>query len=498
MLKILSYSNNMYTSISTLYNSDEIKKITAIKFDVLGAQEIKQISAIDGKTHGIMIPDLYDNTEPKKGGLIDLRLGTTDNNYLCATCGFNSTYCIGHFGHMDLAEPVFHLGFINIVKKVLDCICLNCSKLLLSKNEHDIDEILKIKSGKSRLNEVRALLKNVKYCKKTNYGCGTPVSKIRVEIKKKTNSINIIAERIDNSKEGDNKKLKIILTPDVIYDHLKSISFDDCKILGFKPERTRPENMIHKIFPVPPISMRPSVKADFMGGGSRDDDLTRKLGDIIKSNLHILKQKELDPDRIAKYNKENIKLLQFHIAAYYDRDAISSQKDTKDTFKPLAARLKTKEGRVRNNLMGKRVNFTARTVITSDPAISVNELGVPIKIAMNITFPEVVTENNISYLTTLVKRGSDVYPGANFVFQTGTETGKRSMPVYLRYRKAEVELKYGDIVERHLVDGDIVLLNRQPTLHKQSMMGHRIKVFNDPELLTYRLSVAATTPYNAD
>lgn len=488
----------MITSSSSLYNSDEIKKISAIKFDVLGAQEIKYISALDSKTHGVMIPDLYDNTEPKKGGLIDLRLGTTDNNYLCATCGLNSTYCVGHFGHIDLAEPVFHIGYINIVKKVLDCICLNCSKLLLNKNEHDIEEILKIKSGKARLNEVRSLVKNVKYCKKTNYGCGTQVSKIRVDIKKKTTSVNIYAERQDNSKEGENKKIKIVLTPDVIYDHLKNISMDDCKILGFKSERTRPEYMIHKIFPVPPVSMRPSVKADFMGGGARDDALTKKLGDIIKSNLHILKQKELDPDRIAKYNKENIKLLQFNIAAYYDIDAISSQKADKEQFKPLAARLKTKEGRVRSNLMGKRVNFTARTVITSDPAISVNELGVPIKIAMNITFPEIVTENNIEHLTTLVKRGSDVYPGANFVFQTGTDIGKRAMPIYLRYRKGDVELKYGDIVERHLVDGDIVLLNRQPTLHKQSMMGHRIKVFNDPNLLTFRLSVAATTPYNAD
>lgn len=145
--------------------------------------------------------------------------------------------------------------------------------------------------------------------------------------------------------------------------------------------------------------------------------------------------------------------------------------------------------RVRSNLMGKRVDFSARTVITSDPTISINQLGVPIKIAMNLTFPEVVTPENIAHLTTLVRKGRDEYPGANFVFPASQLVpGQRILPIDLRYRKEKVDLRYGDIVERHLVDGDIVLLNRQPTLHKQSMMGHRIKVINNPLLNTFRLN----------
>jgi DNA-directed RNA polymerase II subunit RPB1 len=152
-----------------------------------------------------------------------------------------------------------------------------------------------------------------------------------------------------------------------------------------------------------------------------------------------------------------------------------------------------------SNKSKKRGDFTARTVITSDPTINNNQLGVPIKIAMNLTFPEVVTPYNIEYLNKLVKNGRDVYPGANFVFPMSKMTpGRRLLPIDLRYGKEGIELKYGDVVERHLKDGDIVLLNRQPTLHKQSMMGHRIKVIDNPELMTYRLSVAITTPYNAD
>ncbi len=145
--------------------------------------------------------------------------------------------------------------------------------------------------------------------------------------------------------------------------------------------------------------------------------------------------------------------------------------------------------------MKKRGDFTARTVITSDPTIGNNQLGVPIKIAMNLTFPEVVTPYNIEHLNKLVKNGRDVYPGANFVFPVSRMSpGRRLLPIDLRYRKEGTELRYGDVVERHLVDGDIVLLNRQPTLHKQSMMGHRIKVIDNQELMTYRLSVAITTP----
>ena len=133
----------------------------------------------------------------------------------------------------------------------------------------------------------------------------------------------------------------------------------------------------------------------------------------------------------------------------------------------------------------KRGDHSGRTVITSDPTIGNHQLGVPVKIATNLTFPEVVTPWNIERLNKLVRNGRDQYPGANFVFPISKITpGKRLLPIDLRYKKEGTELHYGDVVERHLVDGDIVLLNRQPTLHKQSMMGHRIKVIDDPEYMT--------------
>lgn len=486
---------------------NSIKQIDRIDFDILSNHEIKERSALGKDTAGIEVAELHVDGEPKKGGLIDLRLGTTDNDNDCLTCQFNATYDPGHFGHMDLAEPVFNIGFLDHIKKILDCICLKCSKLLVYKNEKELEELLKTKTGKARLAEVKNYTKNVSYCQKPGSGCGTLVSKIKVEIKKTTGIVNIIAETdIDTIKDESvqmegKKKLRQILTPQIVYEKLRDISDNDCRILGMDPTRSRPEDMVHLTFPIPPVQMRPSTKGDFMGGSTMEDDLTHKLSDIIKANHRINKQKESMNENMSKYARDQAYLLQYQIGSYIDNQMINPPKSDQKgkPFKALAPRIKSKEGRIRGNLMGKRVDFSGRTVITSDPTIDNNQLGVPVKMAMTLTFPEVVTPQNIEYLTGLVRNGREKYPGANFVFPLSSiAPGQRVLPIDLRFRKEQVELRYGDVVERHLKNGDIVLLNRQPTLHKQSMMGHRIKVIDNPDLMTYRLSVAITTPYNAD
>ena len=156
-------------------------------------------------------------------------------------------------------------------------------------------------------------------------------------------------------------------------------------------------------------------------------------------------------------------------------------------------------GRVRSNLMGKRVNFSARSVITSDPYIDIDQVGISKKVAMELTIPEEVTPNNIKFLTNLVKNGKDIYPGANFVLTSNYRDGKTEIhQIYLKYRKKEIRLKLGDIVERHCIDGDYVLFNRQPTLHKPSMMGHKLHVLDRDDAHTFRVNVSVCKPYNAD
>ena len=149
--------------------------------------------------------------------------------------------------------------------------------------------------------------------------------------------------------------------------------------------------------------------------------------------------------------------------------------------------------------ISKRVDYSARSVITSDPYIDIDMVGIPKKIAMELTIPEEVTPQNIKHLTKLVMNGRDVYPGANYVYKMNIVNGKTiSQRIDLRYRKANIKLNYGDIVERHIVNDDYVLFNRQPTLHKPSMMGHRIHVLERDDSNTFRMNVSVCKPYNAD
>lgn len=494
---------------TTYIYDEEITPIKSIDFNILGNEEIRQMSALGKDTNGIEIPDLYDNMAPKRGGMIDSRMGTTDFNIDCETCGLNSTYCVGHFGHITLAEMAYHMGYIQYIKKILSCICLKCSKLLIDKNEAELIELLKNKTDRGRWSEIRQITKKVSFCKKQGYGCGTPVSKIRIEYGKTTSSIDIISEtNITGMQDEDNtvsatkkKKISQIIHPDMCYDILKNISDTDCLIMGINPETSRPENMILKYFPVPPIAVRPSSKADYMSSGNMEDDLTITLANIIKSNIKMRKHKETITESSAKFSQDHTNYLQYHIATYFNNEntPILKSEIRGKSVKSLSSRFKGKPGRIRGNLMGKRVEFSARTVITPDPTIDLNELGVPVSIAKVITMPEVVTPNNIERLQALVRNGRDKYPGANYVFPISKFEGRDNIkPIYLKYRQESVELRLGDIVERHIQNGDYVLLNRQPTLHKMSMMGHKIKVINNPSLSSFRLCPFVCSAYNAD
>jgi DNA-directed RNA polymerase beta' subunit len=483
--------------------TEKTASIQRIDFTILGNKEIKNLSALGKNTPGLLKYEFYDNTEPQKGGLIDQRMGVTSNELECSTCGLGPNYCPGHSGHITLAQPVFHLGYFDHVISILRCVCIKCSKILVYKNENEIIEILKSKKGKNRLNEIKNLVKSVSYCQKAHYGCGNPVPKIKSEKKKSTIEINIIAEyalstQIEDDK--DKKPIREILTPMIVYNILKNISDKDCLILGIDPTKSRPEDMIHTEFFVPPNPVRPSVRADFMASTTREDHLTIKLADILKANQRLSKHMESEDENLIKYFQDHVAYLQYHVATYYDNESLKlPQSEQKGIMtKSLCSRLKGKEGRIRNNLMGKRTDFSGRTVITPDPTLSINELGVPIGIAKNITFPEIVTPHNIDWLSKLVRNGRDIYPGANFVIPTSSNSSDEKRQIDLRFRKEKIDLRYGDVVERHTINGDIYLLNRQPTLHKLSMMGHRCKVIDNPNYCTFRINPNVTTPYNAD
>ena len=484
-------------------NTEEIVNINKIQFCVFGNDEVKRYSVVNKDPYGINIPETYDSHEPKRGGLLDSRMGTTDYQLNCATCGLNSYDCPGHFGHTELAEPVFHYGFIDHVKNILSCVCIRCSKLLIYKNEREMNDILKNRVGKARFDEIKRLTGSITYCQNPDYSCGAPIPNIRVI----ESEIQIIAEtKVDEGEEGTvvsntgKQKIQEILRAEDCYNILKNISDVDCRIMGFDPKINRPENLVILSFPIPPVAIRPSIKRDTIASKTYEDSMTDKLVDVIKSNtrLRVNKEKSAILNEEFKYNDSHHKVLQYHVATYFNNETSMLQKSEQKTggrlYKSVSERLKGKQGRIRGNLLGKRTNFSGRTVITSNPDIGTDELGVPLKLAMVLTFPEVVTPQNIGRLSKLVKNGRDNYPGANYVFPKGNN--KR--PIDLRYRKKNIKIHYGDIIERHLVDGDYVLYNRQPSLHKLSMMGHRCVIFKDPELTTFGMNVSVTAPYNAD
>ncbi len=496
-------------SLNSKYYTEDINKIQSVDFTILTNKDVKRYSAVSKDPFGINVPESYDNYEPKKGGLVDLRLGTCDPYLNCTTCGLNTNECPGHFGHTELSEPVFHFGFLNNLKTVLQCICFKCTNIIIEKDNKTVERIMR-KKEKHRLKELREISKTSAYC----YHCGTPVPTVTKEVKESTASVNIVLEREVGSIAIDEKtgettdtkrKIKEILHPRKCYNILRNISDEDTYLLGFNPKLSRPEDFICIRFPIPPVIIRPTAKIDFLASSTMEDSLTLKIADIITWNTRIRNQNEkaMSGVDLTSFNENMQSLLQYHCATYFDNETLNLPKaDFKASNKPIKSiseRIKGKQGRVRANLMGKRVDFSARSVITSDPYIDIDEVGIPKRVAMDLTIPEEVTPFNIKKLSMLVKKGREIYPGANYVHRVNYIDGKlQPQRIDLKYRKKDIKLTYGDIVDRHIINGDYVLFNRQPTLHKPSMMGHKIQVINAENTDAFRMNVSVTKPYNAD
>ena len=270
----------------------------------------------------------------------------------------------------------------------------------------------------------------------------------------------------------------------------RRISDEDVAFMGFSPKWSRPDWMICQVLAVPPPAVRPSVKHDAQQRS--EDDLTHIYCNIIKTNKTL--QEKIDNGATGNVIEDWATVLQYYVATQVDNKIPGVASVAQRSGRPLKSikdRLNGKGGRMRGNLMAKRVDFSARSVITADPNISIKELGIPMKIAKNITKPVRVNERNRDFLHSLVLAGPDNYPGAKILEK------KNGDSITLRYvDKASLSLDIGDIVHRHMMDGDPILFNRQPTLHRMSMMCHIAKVMSCGD--TFRLNVAATKPYNAD
>ncbi|KAK3943726.1 hypothetical protein QBC46DRAFT_253490 [Diplogelasinospora grovesii] len=490
------------------HSSAPLRTVKEIQFGLLSPEETKAMSVAH-----IVYPETMDETrtKPRDGGLNDPLLGSVDRQFKCKTCTESMSECPGHFGHIELAKPVYHPGFIKRVKKILEIVCHNCSKVLADRSDPDFAAAMKIRDPKVRFNRVWTACKKKKMCENqpaeekkddefnpnvegtkaqghNHGGCGNPHPTIRQQ------ALTLWANYEHKDEESGAKvKEKKVITPEVAHGILRRMTDEDMMDIGINIAQARPEWMIITVLPVPPPPVRPSISMDGTGTGLRnEDDLTYKLGDIIRANGNV--RQALQEGSPAHIITDFENLLQYHVATYMDNDIAGQPQALQKSGRPvkaIRARLKGKEGRLRGNLMGKRVDFSARTVITGDANISLDEVGVPRSIARTLTYPETVTPYNIGKLTQLVQNGPNEHPGAKYVIRAdGTRIDLRH-----HRRAGAIQLEYGWKVERHLIDGDYIIFNRQPSLHKESMMGHRVRVM---PYSTFRLNLSVTSPYNAD
>jgi DNA-directed RNA polymerase II subunit RPB1 len=337
------------------------------------------------------------------------------------------------------------------------------------------------KKGEVRWREVLKRCSAITRCGQENGdGCGAP-QPTRYD----REGVARIIAKFNNNGEDVSMPLEV----EYVQRVFRHVLDEDVDYMGFNHRWCRPDWMICSVIQVAPPQVRPSVLQD--NNQRSEDDLTHKYADIIKYNINL--EEKIQAGAPKHIVDDLTGVLQYHVATLVDNQlpgvAPSAQRSGRP-LKSVAQRLGSKEGRIRYNIQGKRVEFSARSVISGDPRLSIAEIGMPLKIAMNLTKPERVTPYNRARLYKYVQNGADKYPGAKTIVRADGH-----MISLKHVNTKEIVLYHGDIVNRHMIDGDILLFNRQPTLHRMSMMGHRIKVlpFN-----TFRMNVCTCSPYNAD
>ena len=608
------------------------KRIAQIRFGLMEPKEIRQMSAVEVKT-----ADTYkDDGHAYRQGLMDPHMGVIEPGLVCPTDNCKYDESPGHFGHIALELPVIHIGFVNLIKTALKATCSKCSKILL----HDTPSTHPSNPELSEQDYYRTRIRDIII----KHGVGsTEFSKIIKEVEKITTGTRrgqcmhcqamqgkimldkptTFKEKIDSQGAGKGE-VERKLNPRDVREWLSAIPSEHLIFIGMDKDN-RPEWTVLKVLPVPPITVRPSITLD--SGDRSEDDLTHKLVDVLRINQRLRENRDTGAPQLIV--EDLWELLQYHITTYFDNQTSGippARHRSGRTLKTLTQRLKGKEGRFRSNLSGKRVNFCARSVISPDPYLGVNEVGVPKKIAKELTVPIRVTSRNREQMRQMILRGPDVHPGVNYIIRgdnrrvrinqrsrlinagfrchnpecneettlrpdmhqclpapnflpglvikpeifvnpvdgsqettyvvddeatlanlRGEDVNAQKLPeddprAKLHYRwmhelaqadkvhpdphpeHLEVSCphcgspadEWGDrtgvedrlatidrngnpkpglLVERHLIDGDVAIFNRQPSLHRMSMMVHEVRVM---EGHTFRFNLAVCTPYNAD
>ena len=520
------------------------KVLGGIDFGLMDPETYRDMSATK-----VITADTYDDDGyPIDMGLMDPRLGVIDPGLECRTCGSHSGSCNGHFGHIELAAPVIHVGFTKLIRRLLRSTCRECGRLALDDAQRDEfrDRYERAKElGDDEHDVLKAAVRQARKASTCPF-CGEPQADIKHEKpttyyevqdvlsgdyseriaaamqpdeeaddpgtspQELADETDIALDRVNEIMAGEfrprkedrraiEKALDVDLTeedmnklmPSDIRDWFEDIPDEDLEVLGIDAEDSRPEWMILTVLPVPPVTTRPSITLD--NGQRSEDDLTHKLVDIIRINQRFMENREAGAPQLII--EDLWELLQYHVTTFVDNEISGTPPARHRSGRPLktlSQRLKGKEGRFRGSLSGKRVNFSARTVISPDPTLSLNEVGVPDRVAKEMTQTLNVTERNVDEARQYVRNGPEAHPGANYVRRPD---GRRLKVTEKNCEELAEKVEADWEVNRHLVDGDIVIFNRQPSLHRMSIMAHEVVVM---PYKTFRLNTVVCPPYNAD
>eukprot|EP00760_Papus_ankaliazontas_P034618 PhM_4_TR7299/c0_g1_i1/m.685/K03018/RPC1, POLR3A; DNA-directed RNA polymerase III subunit RPC1 len=483
-------------------------EICGVQFSILGSQDSVRLASV------VCTPK-----EPMQYfGILDNRLGVRgrgQDGSKCKTCGKDFKECVGHYGVAPLEMPVFHVGYFAETLRVLRCICKSCSRVLLPQDAIT-DFARRFRNPRLEFLQKKFLQKKV--VKETQSVTRCPHCHTYNGVVKKLPSLKIIHELFERKgaarpREDDRetfdadfqaaihtnkeiaahiKKAQQDLTPDVVHGLLSRIPREDTLLLDME-EGAAVSDMVITHLHIPPMCIRPTLQ--FGTDSTKEDDLTMRLRDVMYMCEEMRKCK-LMGGQTARF-MELWDQLQLNVTNYIDGSlpgfskTVKSKANSFHSSHSIVQRLKGKFGRFRMNLSGKRVDFSGRSVISPDPNLDITELAVPLRVAKLLTYPQRVFSQNIDMLRAMVRNGTSKYPGANYVRKID---GSKSS---LRFDTDQVanELEEGDVVERHLINGDAVLFNRQPSLHRISMMCHRARVLPHR---TFRFNECVCAPYNAD
>ncbi|KAF2841958.1 beta and beta-prime subunits of DNA dependent RNA-polymerase [Patellaria atrata CBS 101060] len=500
------------------------KRIDEIHFGVLSIQDIVNQAVVEVSDRNV-----YDSvsTGPQRTatrhGPLDPRMGISSKTGVCETCGEGLQTCTGHFGYVRLALPAFHIGYFRMIIDALNCICKDCSRVLLPEKERrrfhkrlrnpDLDNLQRTQICKKVLAECKKC-KICPYCSAVNgpakkvpnhplkiihdryaaFNKSTAKSKVAPASKVVFDATFSAARAANPEVEKHVKKAVDDMNPLKVYNIFRKIPDADCELLGLDASVSRPEMFIWQYVPAPPVTIRPSVAQE---SATTEDDITNKLGDIIQISSII--RAGLEKGQPMQTIMEQWEFMQLQLALYINSDVPGLQQPGfGKSIRGFCQRLKGKQGRFRGNLSGKRVDFSGRTVISPDPTLGIDEVAIPQRVAVNLTYPERVHKRNKEKLEAAVRNGKR-HPGANAIIKSAQGNRRINLGAFAKLAdkldQFAGELQIGDVVERHLIDGDIVLFNRQPSLHKLSILSHKAKI---RPWRTFRLNECVCNPYNAD